>query len=213
MFHGSQFNGDISSWNVSKVWDMRWMFCASPFDGDLSEWKIDDFCLVDCLFKDSAFEKSGAVKDWMNVFSLRRIEHAKNPDGKIVANDNAHLRELIKVMIELNGFDCDLNVIDVSNVTDMSAIFYKSPFNGDISQWNVSNVTCMNRMFAGSSFDGDISNWNVSNVKDMCYMFYGALFAGDIDGWDVSNVSGMYEIFSGSVLEKSGKLPKWYKGK
>jgi hypothetical protein len=71
----------------------------------------------------------------------------------------------------------------------------------------------MNRMFAGSSFDGDISKWNVSNVKDMCYMFYGALFAGDIDGWDVSNVSGMYEIFSGSVLEKSGKLPKWYKGK
>jgi hypothetical protein len=165
------------------------MFYASPFDRDTSGWNIDDLCLVEGIFVDSAFEKSGAVKDWMNVFNLRRIEHAKNPDGKIVANDNAHLRGLVKAMIALNGPQCDLNVIDVSNVTDMSAIFYKSEFNGDISKWNV------------------------SNVKDMCYMFYGALFAGDIDGWDVSNVSGMYEIFSGSVLEKSGKLPKWYKGK
>ena len=163
------------------------MFYASPFDRDTSGWNIDDLCLVEGIFVDSAFEKSGAVKDWMNVFNLRRIEHAKNPDGKIVANDNAHLRGLVKAVIALNGFDCDLNVIDVSNVTDMSAIFYKSQFNGDISQWNVSNVTCMNRMFAGSSFDGDISHWDVSNVVEMEDMFYG------------------------SALETSGKIPAWYK--
>ena len=38
MFDGSKFNGDISNWNVSKVWDMSSMFNNSKFNGDLSKW-------------------------------------------------------------------------------------------------------------------------------------------------------------------------------
>lgn len=106
---------------------------------------------------------------------------------KIIARDHDHLVQLIEEAIEEKGPKCDLNFIDVSQVTDMHAVFAESKFNGDISQWNVSNVTCMNRMFAGSSFDGDISHWDVSNVVEMEDMFYG------------------------SALETSGKIPAWYK--
>jgi len=38
MFTGSKFNGDISTWNVSKVKDMSWMFKDSEFNGDISKW-------------------------------------------------------------------------------------------------------------------------------------------------------------------------------
>ena len=51
--------------------------------------------------------------------------------------------------------------MDVSNVTDMKDIFFRSySFNQDISSWDVSNVTGMIGMFYDASlFNHDISVW------------------------------------------------------
>ena len=40
LFHKSEFNGDISNWNVSNVKDMSSMFETSKFNGDISEWDV-----------------------------------------------------------------------------------------------------------------------------------------------------------------------------
>ena len=82
---------------------------------------------------------------------------------KVIAT-NRTIRGLIHKAIEKYGPNCDLNFIDVSQVTDMLDLFKSSGFNGDISQWDVSNVTDMTLMFLGSPFNGDISRWNVHNV-------------------------------------------------
>src|SRR5574343_446358 len=42
MFCDSEFNGDISKWNVSNVTDMRCMFYESEFNGDLSKWNVSN---------------------------------------------------------------------------------------------------------------------------------------------------------------------------
>jgi len=42
MFAYSQFNGDISKWNVSKVTDMSWMFKGSEFNRDISNWDVHE---------------------------------------------------------------------------------------------------------------------------------------------------------------------------
>ena len=118
------------------------------------------------------------------------------------------LEKLIKQRIKDYGPDCNLNDIDVSEIKDMSALFYNSEFNGDISKWDVSNVTNMDSMFERSEFNGDISKWNVSNVKDMHSMFYNSSFEGDISKWDVSRVKDMSYMFVGSPLE--GNEPSWY---
>ena len=42
VFSDSDFNGDISKWNTSKVTDMSYMFSNSNFNGDISKWNIDN---------------------------------------------------------------------------------------------------------------------------------------------------------------------------
>ncbi len=97
----------------------------------------------------------------------------------------------------------DISNWDVSNVTNMSGMFFLSKFQGDISNWDVSNVTNMSAMFRGDAyhkkfgtqFQGDISKWDVSNVTNMDYMFYLSSFKGDISNWDISNVTNMSGVF------------------
>ena len=81
------------------------------------------------------------------------------------------LRDIIKSRIKKEGNNCNLNDIDVSLITDISSLFYRSSFNGDISEWNVSNANDMTGLFYRSKFNGDISNWDVSNVNNMWAMF------------------------------------------
>lgn len=146
----------------------------------------------------------------INMRKLREyitVEESGSYDLK--PTNKKELEKLIKQRMKEQGPNCDLNDIDVSEIKDMSALFYNSEFNGDISKWDVSNVTNMDSMFEGSEFNGDISKWDVSNVKDMHSMFYNSSFEGDISKWSVSRVKDMSYMFVGSPLE--GNEPSWCK--
>lgn len=60
-FNQSQFNGDISKWNVSKVCNMYGMFNQSKFDGDLSDWKVSSLEAVNNIFDISRNDSSSIV--------------------------------------------------------------------------------------------------------------------------------------------------------
>ena len=113
-------------------------------------------------------------------------------------------KEELEQIIESRSNNANLNDLDVSNVTNMSYLFFGSKFNGDISKWNVSNVTNMERMFENSFFRGDISKWDVSNVTSMFGMFYNSSFNQDISHWDVSKVQDMsFMFYKSKISEKN----------
>ena len=84
---------------------------------------------------------------------------------KVSSKRNTHtlfpetLEELYAMItdeIYKHGYECSLNHIDVSKITDMGGLFMGSKFNGDISGWDVSNVENMYEMFLSAKFSGDI---------------------------------------------------------
>ena len=42
MFEKSDFNGDISKWNVSSVINMDGLFSETDFNGDISNWDVSN---------------------------------------------------------------------------------------------------------------------------------------------------------------------------
>ncbi len=120
---------------------------------------------------------------------------------------SANVTNMRDMFYNATSFNHDISDWDVSNVTDMSGMFFNTAFNQDIGGWDVSKVTDMgssqaisgkNGMFQGSDFNQDISEWKVSNVTNMRHMFAGTPFNQDISEWDVSNVNNMGYMFMGS---------------
>ena len=62
LFENSDFNGDISKWNVSKVTDMGGMFYGSKFNGDISKWNISNVKSTYGMFYKSEF--NGDISNW-----------------------------------------------------------------------------------------------------------------------------------------------------
>ena len=100
------------------------------------------------LVQDLIIHKKELLPDFIDI----------NKDVAVWQPENSkELKDVIKAAVEVYGNEVNLNWIDVSEITDMSWMFYKSKFDGDISQWDVSNVKDMSQMFYKSKFDGDIS--------------------------------------------------------
>ena len=62
LFMLSNFNGDISKWNVSKVEDMSCMFADSKFNGDISKWDVSNVATISSMFYGANFNQD--ISKW-----------------------------------------------------------------------------------------------------------------------------------------------------
>ena len=134
--------------------------------------------------------------------------------------------------------DIDISEWNVSNVTNMFAMFYACEhFDSDLSNWDVSKVDNMHTMFADCKnftgkglenwntakleiltntfyncykLDCDLSNWDVSNVYEAKYTFTRCIkFDCDLSYWDVSNINNAVGMFYGCENLKGKGLENW----
>ncbi|WP_438960866.1 BspA family leucine-rich repeat surface protein [Nereida sp.] len=117
-------------------------------------------------------------------------------DRQLTNADTAALTEAAKRGDDITG-------CDVSEITDMSGLFYFHPnsFNQDIGDWDVSKVTNMDNMFRQTYvFNQDIGGWNTSSVTSMVRTFvFSYDFNQDISGWDVSSVTSFFATFESAT--------------
>ena len=89
LFEYSDFNGDISRWNVSNVTNMEFMFEYSKFDGDISKWNVSNVTNMLGMFAGSNF--NGDISKWdvsnvtnnTDIFYSCPIEEKYKPKFKI----------------------------------------------------------------------------------------------------------------------------------
>lgn len=114
----------------------------------------------------------------------------------------------------INEFNEPKGHWDVSNVTEMSYMFFYSTFNHPIGSWDVGNVQDMSFMFEASPFNQDISDWDVSSVEKIVGMFYYPTFPLDeyefslgpfnkpIKNWNVISVTTMSVMFANTPFNQ-----------
>ena len=102
-----------------------------------------------------------------------------------------------------NDFNEDISGWDISNVTNISSMFYRqSLFNQDLSSWDTSNVNNIASIFwKASAFNQPLNSWDVSNVTNMAFSLREtSVFNQDLSSWDTSKVTSMRSIFYKSYL-------------
>ena len=142
----SDFNQDISSWDVSNVADMSEMFLnASSFNQPIGDWDVSNVTDMSEMFEE-AFAFNQPVGNW---------------DVSNVNNMNGMFEEAF-------AFNQPIGNWDVISVTNMSEMFEAAfAFNQPIGDWDVSNVSFMYEMFKeATSFNQDLSSWSVDGVTE-----------------------------------------------
>ncbi|GHB72983.1 hypothetical protein GCM10008107_23000 [Psychrosphaera saromensis] len=179
----TNFNSDISSWDVSTITTMQSMLeGAEYFNQPIGDWS----------------DNTSSVTNMRNMF-----KNAKAFDQDLSAWDVSSVTSMNSIFYNAAIFNQDINAWDVSSVTDMTSMFFGAfTFNQPLDGWQdkLYNVTTMYSMFVNASkFNQDISEWITPHVTDMTQMFYNArAFNQDIGQWDVSNVTNMSSMFSGA---------------
>ena len=173
---------DTSTWDVSKVENMSYMFYYCNLLGTLgcADWdtsSVTDMswmfaCCTEMLQVDVDLWQTGSVEDFSYMFfscgSMNRL---------------------------------DIADWDVSQAKDMQHMFdgCSGVRTLDVENWNTGKVENMSYLFGGcKTLEGAaIGGWDVSSLKDASYMFSGALRSGDFDlsGWNTANLRNVAHMF------------------
>ena len=204
----SDFNQDISSWDVSNVTDMTRMFYkTNAFNQPIGNWDVSNLTNMSMMFNQSSFNQPIGNWDVSNVTNMGAM-FSNNSTNSSVFNQDISNWDVSNVtsMVNMFSFNISFNQPignwDVSNVTDMRFMFRSSFFNQPIGDWDVSNVTTMNQMFGDTPFNQPIGNWDVSSVTDMGNMFGATPFNQPIGNWDVSSVTDMGYMFGATPFNQ-----------
>lgn len=197
--------------------------------GTVSGRPVDEFGCQMTLYLDTNGVTIKAY-EWANVGDRGVIENVE-----YVIVDESQLREIVSdnenfenictsKVTNLSGLffayqssNYRIKSWDVSNVEDMSEMFYDSNYFDDVSYWDTSSVLNMQGIFGLMRNNWNISNWDVSNVTNMIGAFYGIIntylafsFNGiDLSSWDVSSVENMAAMFANTIIYDARTNKTW----
>ena len=187
------------------------MMVTNNYNGDL--WNRKQSTVTKIVFQDSINKIEGESESWDISSAKNKTVMARlvpntgdtitntlyiQGNGGVIANYNSS--DLFYNFSKLTEIE-NVNLLDTSNVTDMSHMFQSciKLTNIDLSSFDTSQVTNMGEMFSGSTRLTilDVSNFDTSQITDMSYMFENcsSLTSLDVSNFDTSNVTNMSYMF------------------
>lgn len=196
------YSFDVGSWNVSKVTNMWQTFNGVSADNsslkslDLSKWKTTSLTTTYLTFSSMNKVQSINITGW---------------DTSKVTN----MRQMFGwdwALTEIKG----LEDLDVSNVTDMSSMFYRcfALPSLNLSKWSTNSLTKMNGITTEMSAltSVDFTDWDTSKVSDFNSIFSGDDHLSDIKGvsdWDMRKATNIAYMFMNCKALTYFDVSKW----
>lgn len=204
LFAATSFNGAIGYWDMSRVWEVSYMFQNNPaFNQDISAWEMP---LVNSLhgmfYGASAFNRDISGWDVSNVANFDEMFYGASAFNQTLNTWN--MSSAVSLAGMFNGassFNRPLNGWNVGNVASMQGMFANATaFNQPLAAWNMSSVEGIGAMFFNAtSFNRPLNAWNVSAVIDGSNAFFNATsFNQPLASWNVSNFESMDNMFGGA---------------
>lgn len=176
----TNFNNDISYWDVSNVTNMFGLFNgATSFNQDISSWDVSNVTNMTVMF-------SGAT-NFNQPLDSWRVGNVTTMEGMFTNAD---------------AFNQDLNSWDVSKVEKFDHMFQNTDlFNGNITSWDVSAGTDFEEMFMGTkAFNQPIGSWNLASATKVRYMFQESeAFNQPLNDWRFPNLASTEAMFRKSL--------------
>ena len=119
-------DADLNHIDVSQVTDMPYLFQSTDFQGDVSRWDVSNVKNIRFMF-DGCKNFNGDLSNWnvSNVEDMTYMFEGCNNFNSDLSNWNVSNVKNMGMMFEYcENFNCDLSNWDVSNVEDMNHMFY-----------------------------------------------------------------------------------------
>lgn len=219
----TEFNADLSKWDVSSVTSMRDMFFdCRDFEGvGLETWNTEQVETMAGIFRNCetvATDISGwkgkatetPMKDAVKgaVAFQRAFVCERDPAEGVMLNTCAPNESIDSSLGEDEEDEEKKDKLPLTDETFHNAIeeclqsnpiggMCKGSEYGIMPDWDVSRVTDMSKAFYDMwDFNGDLSKWDVKNLKNAQEMFYGAdTFNADISKWNTQNLQNCQDMF------------------
>lgn len=186
------FDYDMSSWDVSNVTHMGWMFaeCTNLSGEYLRDWDVSNVKDMCCMFY--ACRNLGTNLG-INILHKWDVSNVKDMYGMFTKCEN----------LECAG----LANWDVSNVTRMGWMFDGCRhFTEDLGRWDVSNVKDMSCMFKNcvSFSPSSLAGWKVKSDLIVDFMFLDTFGQNNLPQWYLNRLNNVSERFNFD-LDDDGK--------
>jgi surface protein len=210
-----RFNQDISSWNVSKVINMRLMFAgAEAFNQNINAWDVSNVTNMEGMFF-RAINFNQPIDTWQvnKVTTMRNMFREADHFNQPISNwDVSHVTDMFQMFMNATSFNQDIGNWDVRKVKDMFSMFKSAlSFNSDISRWDVSAVINMSNMFENATqFNQDIGKWNVRSVEKMPFILKNATsFDYSLGKWNLSAIKSSTNALESALTNTALSVVKY----